>query len=150
MTNASPTRLSARERSHGILARYVLFVIIASVMNLVTQGIVFGLAPVQPLTVSILAGTGIGFVVKYCLDKRWIFFDDYGGAAKEVRKIVLYCAFSVAITLVFWVFEISFFLVGGTNLAKYTDAEIGLAIGNYVKYLLDRAYTFNPKARSWK
>lgn len=149
MTNASPARLSARERSFVILARYVLFAIIAGVMNLVTQAIAFGLAPVQPLAVSILAGTGVGFVVKYILDKRWIFFDDYDGAAKEARKIVLYASFSVAMTLVFWGFEIAFVIVGGTDLAKYTGAVIGLAIGNFAKYLLDRTFTFNAKARSW-
>lgn len=118
-------------------------------MNLVTQAIAFGLAPVQPLAVSILAGTGVGFVVKYILDKRWIFFDDYDGAAKEARKIVLYASFSVAMTLVFWGFEIAFVIVGGTDLAKYTGAVIGLAIGNFAKYLLDRTFTFNAKARSW-
>lgn len=146
MTNASPARLSARERSFAIFVRYVVFAIIAGATNLVTQAIVFGLAPVQPLAASILAGTGVGFVVKYILDKRWIFFDDYDGAAKEVRKIVLYASFSVAMTLVFWGFEVTFFVLGGDNLAKYTGAVIGLAIGNFAKYLLDRAFTFNPKA----
>jgi putative flippase GtrA len=136
-------------RSHVILVRYVLFAIIAGVANLLTQAIVFALAPAQSLALSILAGTGVGFVVKYILDKRWIFFDDYDGAAKEIHKIALYGSFSVAMTLVFWGFEIAFLAIGGTNLAKYTGAVIGLAIGNFAKYLLDRTFTFNQKARSW-
>ena len=142
--------LSAREHSFAILVRYVSFAIIAGAMNLMTQAIVFGLAPVQPLAASILAGTAVGFMVKYILDKRWIFFDDYDGAAQEVRKIFLYGSFSVAMTLVFWGFEIAFFEIGGTQTAKYTGAVIGLSIGNFAKYLLDRGITFNQKARSWK
>ena len=100
----------------------------------------------QPLALSILAGTGVGFAVKYLLDKRWIFFDGYHGPAREARKIFLYGSFSVAMTLIFWGFEVGFLAVFGTNTAKYTGAVIGLAIGNFLKYLLDRTFTFgrNP------
>lgn len=142
--------LSVREHSFGIFVRYVLFAIIAGGFNLVTQAIVFGLAPEQPLAASILAGTAVGFIMKYILDKRWIFFDVYDGVAQEVRKIFLYGSFSVAMTLVFWGFEIVFFEIGGTQFAKYTGAVIGLSIGNFAKYLLDRGITFDQKGQSWK
>jgi len=139
----------AKERSATILVRYVAFAIIAGAVNLVTQAVVYFIAPVQPLALSILAGTAAGFVAKYVLDKRWIFFDRYDGACMEIHKIVLYALFSVAMTLVFWGFEIMFLAVGGTSLAKYTGATIGLAIGNFSKYFLDRRFTFNQKARLW-
>src|SRR5208283_921394 len=146
MMDAQASSLSARERSFAIMVRYVLFAIIAGVMNLLTQWMVFGLAPVRPLATSILAGTAVGFIVKYFLDKRWIFFAADGGVRQEVHRLFLYGTFSVAMTLVFWAFEISFLAIGGTDLAKYAGAVIGLAIGNFTKYLLDRSFTFDQKA----
>jgi putative flippase GtrA len=75
--------------SPPLFFRYVLFAIIAGLANLGTQAIVFEVAPVKPLALSILVGAAAGFAVKYILDKRWIFFDDYSGATKEAQKIVL-------------------------------------------------------------
>lgn len=131
------------------MIRYVLFAIAAGATNLLTQAVVFRLAPIEPLAASILAGTVIGFIVKYVLDKRWIFFDDYNGVRQEVSKVVLYGLFSVVMTLLFWAFEIVFLMIGGTETAKYSGAAIGLAIGYVLKYLLDKKITFNQKARSW-
>lgn len=150
MPNAQSSKLSDRQYSFAIPVRYALFAIIAGAVNLLTQGIVFGLAPVQPLALSILAGTAAGFIVKYFLDKHWIFFDGYDSAAGEARKIVLYASFSVATTLIFWGFELAFLAIGGTARAKYTGAAIGLVIGNVTKYLLDRSFTFNRQARLWR
>jgi putative flippase GtrA len=151
MTNAPPlTPPSGRPRPAAIAARYLLFAVIAGAMNLGVQAVAFALLPVQPLALSILAGTGVGFAVKYLLDKRWIFFDGYHGPAREARKIFLYGSFSVAMTLIFWAFEVGFLAIFGTNTAKYVGAIIGLAIGNFLKYLLDRTFTFgqNPGAVS--
>ena len=53
-------------------------------------------------------------------------------------------------TLLFWSFEIAFWKIGGTELAKYLGAAIGLAIGNFAKYLLDRSFTFARRAEIWK
>src|SRR6516165_8287557 len=91
-----------------------------------------------------LASRYILFVVKYLLDKHWIFFDGYHGPGREARKIFLYGAFSVAMTLIFWGFEVGFLAVWKTDFAKYAGAVIGLALGNFLKYQLDRAFTFNP------
>jgi hypothetical protein len=54
----------------------------------------------------------------------------------------------VAMTLVFWAFEIAFLAIGG--FAKYTGAVVGLSIGNFAKCLLDRTFTFNRPAHKWK
>ena len=68
---------------------YVLFAVVATLANLATQEIVIRLAPVAPLTSSILAGTAAGFVLKYVLDKRWVFDDRYGGHREELQKVTL-------------------------------------------------------------
>jgi putative flippase GtrA len=154
MISAPQAGLVGKPRPATIAYRYVLFAVIAGAMNLGAQAITFALAPAYPLALSIVVGTAVGFVVKYLLDKKYIFFDDYSGAGAEARKVVLYGSFSVAMTLVFWAFEIGFFAIWGTDAAKFSGAVIGLAIGNYAKYLLDRTFTFGSnggveKAQAW-
>ena len=128
-----------------MFVRYVLFAIIATLVNLVTQEIVIRIAPVAPLALSILMGTAAGFILKYVLDKKWVFDDDYGGHRQEFQKITLYGAFSVLTTLVFWGFEVAFWMLWQTDLAKYTGAVLGLAIGYAAKFILDRTFVFKER-----
>ncbi len=129
----------------GMLFRYGVFAIVAMIANLATQEIVIRLAPVAPLTLSILAGTAAGFVLKYILDKRFVFEDGYDGHAREAQKVALYGAFSVITTLVFWGFEVAFWMIWGTDTAKYTGAVIGLTIGYVAKFALDRTFVFRER-----
>jgi putative flippase GtrA len=128
-----------------MFVRYVLFAVIATLANLVTQEIVIRVAPVAPLTLSILMGTATGFILKYGLDKKWVFEDDYGGHRQELQKITLYGAFSVLTTLGFWGFEVAFWMIWQTDLAKYTGAVLGLAIGYTAKFILDRTFVFKER-----
>jgi putative flippase GtrA len=125
--------------------RYVLFAVLATLANLLTQEAVLQLAPVRQLEVSILAGTVVGFALKYALDKRWIFYDAYTSHSGELRKVILYGLFSVVTTLIFWGFEVTFFTIWETSFAKYTGAVLGLAIGYAAKFFLDRAYVFRER-----
>ena len=121
---------------------YIAFAAVSMAANLLAQEAVVRLSPVYPLALSILAGTAAGFVVKYVLDKRWIFRDGYATGREELRKVSLYGFFSVFTTLIFWAFEVAFWTVWGTDVAKYTGAVVGLCIGYGVKYLLDRTFVF--------
>lgn len=121
---------------------YLLFAAISIVANLASQEAVYRVAPLWQLEASILAGTIVGFTVKYLLDKHYIFFDRTTTRDAEIGKILRYGIFSVFTTLVFWAFEFAFFHVWGTTLAKYLGAVIGLTIGYVIKYFLDRRYTF--------
>jgi putative flippase GtrA len=125
--------------------RYLLFAAVATLANLAAQEAIVLLAPTAPLMLSILAGTGAGFVVKYVLDKKWIFYDAYTTHRDEVRKVTLYGLFSVLTTLVFWGFEVTFWTIWRTDLAKYTGAVLGLGIGYAAKFLLDQTYVFRGR-----
>jgi putative flippase GtrA len=92
------------------------------------------------------AGAAAGFAVKYVLDKNWIFYDDYTTHRDEVRKVTLYGLFSVVTTLVFWGFEVSFWAIWRSDLAKYAGAVIGLAIGYGIKFALDRRFVFRGRS----
>jgi putative flippase GtrA len=126
-----------------ILVRYVLFAAAATAVNLAAQEMVIRLAP---LAVSILAGTAAGFAVKYILDKKWIFYDAYSGHRDEARKVTLYALFSVVTTLIFWGFEVAFWTIWRTDLAKYAGAVLGLAIGYAAKFTLDQTYVFKERS----
>ncbi|HEX2147658.1 MAG TPA: GtrA family protein [Pseudorhizobium sp.] len=125
--------------------RYVLFAVISTVVNFAVQELAISAAPAQPLMLSIFLGTGAGFVVKYILDKKWIFYDGYTSRASEARKVSLYGMFSIVTTIIFWSFEVAFWTIWGTDLAKYTGGAIGLAIGYASKYALDRKFVFRAE-----
>ena len=131
------------------IIRYALFAAVSTLVNLGTQEFVLRAFPVLPLTVAIVAGTLVGFALKYVLDKRWIFFDGYDGHAREARKVVLYGLFSIVTTLVFWGFELSFWAIWRTATAKYAGAVLGLAIGYTAKYVADRHLVFVQRSAPW-
>jgi putative flippase GtrA len=128
-----------------MFCRYVLFAILATLVNLVTQEIAIRLTPVAPLPSSIILGTAAGFILKYWLDKRWVFDDGYGNHRQELQKITLYGAFSILTTLVFWGFEVAFWMIWQTDFAKYAGAIFGLAIGYVAKFVLDRTFVFKGR-----
>ena len=128
-----------------ILVRYVLFAVIATLANLLTQEAVVQLAPGNQLALSIFAGTVVGFALKYVLDKKWIFYDAYTSHSGELRKVFLYGLFSVVTTLIFWGVEVTFWTVWETSFAKYTGAVLGLAIGYAAKFYLDRSFVFRER-----
>jgi putative flippase GtrA len=137
--DANPTALS----SHAIAVRYIMFAIIAGLANLATQeATIQVLPPLVPVMLSVLAGTAVGFVVKYLLDKSYVFLDGYDGHVAELRKVFLYGFFSIATTLLFWAVELSFWYIWNTIEAKYIGAVGGLSIGNWLKYMLDRTWVF--------
>lgn len=139
----------------ALLLRYAGFAALATAVNLGAQRMVLwagaallpALAPAVLLVGAILAGTGVGLVLKYYLDKRWIFADRETGLAAHSRKLGLYTAMGLVTTAIFWGFETAAWAVWGTTLAREAGAITGLAIGYAVKYRLDRRYVFRPSSR---
>jgi putative flippase GtrA len=139
------TALRPNLPAHVIFVRYVLFAVVSGLSNLASQEIVVRVLPLAPIMASVLFGTGVGFLVKYLLDKRWIFLDTYDGHVAEIRKFTVYGLSGVGTTLLFWTIELGAWHVWQTVEAKYIGAVIGLSLGNWIKYLLDRQYVF-PRA----
>ena len=76
-----------------LVLSYALLALIATVANIGAQDLAIRLySGVNSVVLSIAIGTGVGLVVKYALDKRWIFLDAYETHAAELRKIVIYGA----------------------------------------------------------
>lgn len=128
-----------------IALRYVIFAVIATIANLGIQRVV--LMGGEGLFVwAVLAGTAVGLVVKYLLDKRWIFLDTSTGTAAHARKFTLYTVMGLLTTAIFWGMETAFWLTWRTDMMRELGAVIGLAIGYFVKYRLDRKYVFGDNS----
>lgn len=127
----------------NLALRYALFACIATAVNIAVQAGVSALYnQAFHLMVAMACGTVAGLVPKYFLDKRWIFADRSTGLDNHVRKFTLYTAMSVATTLIFWATEFSFDRIGHGGVTRYVGAVLGLVLGYWAKYRLDRRLVF--------
>lgn len=94
---------------------------------------------------SIVVATGIGLIVKYILDKKYIFLYEPEDLKDDSKKFILYTIMGIATTIIFLSFEYSFEYIFKTEFMRYVGATIGLTIGYIVKYILDKKFVFrNP------
>ncbi|ODM49014.1 polysaccharide biosynthesis protein GtrA [Ruegeria sp. PBVC088] len=126
-----------------LLLRYAGFAVLATLANLATQRLVLlagdgGTA----FALAVGAGTLVGLVVKYLLDKRWIFYEDATGLRAHGRKFTLYTVMGIVTTAVFWGTETAFWIFWKTDVMRELGAVLGLTIGYVIKYNLDRRFVF--------
>ena len=127
----------------GLALRYTLFAVIATLANLGMQRLVLTAGDSGAIfTAAIGAGTLVGLVVKYVLDKRWIFYDSSTGLRAHGRKFALYTAMGIVTTCIFWGSETAFWLIWGTDTMREFGAILGLMVGYVTKYILDRRFVF--------
>lgn len=128
----------------SLLFLYSLFAIIAIAANVLSQE--FALLFYQgahELVVAIPVGTAVGLVVKFVLDRKYIFKADSVPLSKDGRQFIAYAATGVLTTVLFWGSEIVFELLFASREARYIGAILGLSCGYILKYQLDRRYVFS-------
>jgi len=122
--------------------KYALFALIATILNLATQRVIDTFYQgFLAYWVSLGFGTLIGLAIKYVLDKKYIFAYIAKNKADDAKKFVLYIFMGVFTTLIFWGFQTLFFTLWGND-AKFLGAIIGLSIGYFTKYQLDKRFVF--------
>lgn len=127
-----------------LVFRYAAFAVVATIANLAMQRVVLTWGDGGAIfAVAVAAGTLVGLIIKYALDKRWIFYDLDTGVKAHGQKFSLYTLMGVITTAIFWGTETAFWLVWETDLMRELGAVIGLSIGYVVKYQLDRRFVFN-------
>ena len=127
----------------NLILRYSAFAILATAINLGVQRLVLANgSSAFYFAFAVGAGTLAGLVVKYILDKRWIFHDSETGVKAHRVKFSRYTAMGLITTTIFWGTETSFWLIWQTHLMRELGAVIGLSIGYVAKYHLDRRYVF--------
>jgi len=126
---------------------YTILAVIATVANIGAQDLVtrFYQGPL-PVILSVFVGTGAGLVVKYLLDKRYIFAFQSKSLSHDSQVFFLYSIMGIVTTLVFWGFEFSFHLLFETKEMRYLGGILGLAVGYLTKYHLDKRYVFRTEA----
>tara|TARA_R110001606_G_scaffold182422_1_gene329104 strand:+ start:4299 stop:4703 length:405 start_codon:yes stop_codon:yes gene_type:complete len=133
----------------SLLFLYSLFAIIAIAANVLSQE--FALLfyrGAHELVVAIPVGTAVGLVVKFVLDRKYIFKADTVPLSKDGRQFIAYAATGVLTTVLFWGSEIAFELLFASREARYVGAILGLSCGYILKYQLDRRYVFTRVRQS--
>ena len=127
--------------------KYGLFAVCSMVLNLGSQWVVKEMV-VGPLAIypAILVGTATGLIVKYVLDKRYIFFFATRDKRHDLSTFLLYTVMGVFTTGVFWGTELLFHFAFPDPGSAYLGGLLGLSIGYTAKYFLDRRWVFQTAA----
>jgi putative flippase GtrA len=142
-----------------LVVTYSLFALVAIVVNLGAQHLTISLmshlslgvrAIHLPLLfegpwnmlVGMLVGTLVGLMVKYLLDKRYIFDYEPKDLKSDGVAFILYSAMGLVTTAIFYATQLIFFKLFKTQIAFYIGGAIGLSIGYWVKYELDKRFVF--------
>ena len=126
-----------------LIVRYAFFAVVATLANLAAQRIVLSIGTSAfYFATAVGVGTMVGLIIKFLLDKRWIFYDQVAGLKDHSQKLSLYTAMGVITTAIFWGTETAFWLIWQTDMMRELGAVIGLSIGYVVKYNLDRRFVF--------
>jgi len=130
----------------NIAIKYTIFAVTSTLFNLLFQYFSFlGYSGFGSLYVAMFIGTLAGLVVKYILDKKFIFYHVVENKKDDAMKFVLYSLMGVFTTIIFWGTEMAFHALSEEPNAKYIGAVIGLSIGYVIKYFLDKKYVFIHK-----
>lgn len=126
-----------------LILRYAGFAVLATAANLATQRLVLAWGDsASYLALAIAMGTLVGLLLKYILDKRWIFHDTSTGVQAHGKKFMLYTVMGLVTTAIFWGTEVAFWLIWKTDIMRELGAILGLSVGYIVKYNLDRKFVF--------
>ncbi len=128
-----------------IIFNYTLFSIYAILLNLFFQEFSFMILIKGNIYVSIIVGTIAGLILKYYLDKKYIFNFNTDRVIKETKIFILYSITGIFTTFIFWTLELVFHYFFHLKYMKYLGAVLGLTIGYIVKYHLDKNIVFKRR-----
>ena len=127
-----------------IVVLYALFAVLSVAINIGSQIIsVWLYKGLFSVEISILVGTVMGLPVRYFLDKRYIFDFTSKNLVHDGKLFTLYSTMGLITTLIFWGIEYTFHHIYDTDIMRYLGGILGLSIGFYVKYKLDKKYVFS-------
>ncbi len=126
---------------------YSFFALVTTVANLGSQMVsVAFYSGIYAIPVSMIIGTAIGLLMKYVLDKRYIFKAQTKNLAHDGYLFILYTAMGLITTAIFWLVEYGFHWIFNNDGMRYLGGALGLAIGYTLKYQLDKRYVFQKAA----
>lgn len=133
--------------STKLAIKYAVFAVAATAVNIAAQDLVIrSYNGAFAILGSIAVGTGAGLIVKYVLDKRYIFRFRAHNMVHDTRTLALYTVMGVVTTFIFWGFELGFHHLFETKKMRYLGGVMGLVIGYLTKYRLDKRFVFRVEA----
>jgi putative flippase GtrA len=143
------TVLAPNARPAVIAGKYALFAGIATGCNLGVQALAdYSYRGALAVYASLFAGTLVGLVVKYLLDKNYIFYDRTTGLVRRGGQFVRYVLTGVLTTAIFWGFELGAYHGFHNQAARYLGGALGLAVGYWLKYQLDTRIVFAQRGET--
>ncbi len=129
-----------------LVATYTILAIVATLANICAQEIALRAYSGQyHIMLSVIAGTAVGLLVKYILDKKYIFRFRAKNMAHDGYVFLLYLLMGLVTTAIFWGLEFAFHFLFSSKEMRYLGGIIGLAIGYTIKYHLDKNYVFRER-----
>lgn len=126
-----------------LVTLYSTFAAIAIAANIGAQWAVISIySGPSPIVLSMVVGTGVGLVLKYLLDKAYVFRYRASSGAAEATTFLLYSLMGLLTTAIFWGVELAFHLIFETDAMRYVGGVLGLALGYWIKYRLDARFVF--------
>ena len=125
---------------------YALVSALATAANIGTQAVAMWIySGAYAVALSVLAGTAMGFPIKYLLEKKHVFGFKADNLGHDTRLFILYGFMGVFTTAIFWGIEFAFHQFFGTDGMRYLGGAIGLTVGSYIKYHLDKRFVFKQE-----
>ena len=129
-----------------IALAYALVSGLATAANIGTQAVsMWVYSGTYAVALSVLAGTAMGFPIKYVLEKKHVFDFKADNLGHDTRLFILYGFMGVFTTAIFWGIEFAFQYIYGTDAMRYLGGAIGLTLGSYIKYHLDKRFVFKQE-----
>ena len=126
---------------------YAILAVIATAANIASQDVALRFyTGMYDVLFSVFVGTAVGLVVKYVLDKAYIFRFQAKNAIDDGQTFMLYTLTGIITTAIFWGLEFGFDWMFQSKEMRYLGGIIGLSIGYVAKYQLDKRFVFGEPA----
>jgi len=133
-----------------LVVLYILFAGLSTLVNIGSQMIsMMTYSGSYAITISILIGTLAGLPLRYVLEKRFIFSFQSNSMAQDGHLFFMYSLMGIFTTALFWITEYVFHLIFITSFMRYIGGILGLSIGYFIKYWLDKRFVFINKNRKF-
>jgi putative flippase GtrA len=130
-----------------IAVLYSLFAGFSTAVNIGSQMLsMFIYSGIYAVEISIFIGTLAGLPLRFFLEKRYIFSFQSKNIKHNGYLFILYSFMGVITTAIFWGTEYAFHLIFTTDMMRYMGGVLGLSIGYYIKYQLDKRFVFVDKS----
>jgi hypothetical protein len=131
-----------------IAVLYSLFAGLSTVVNICSQMLSMLIyRGVYAVEISIFIGTLGGLPLRFFLEKRYIFSFQSKNIKHDGQLFILYSFMSVFTTAIFWGTEYAFHLIFTSDVMRYFGGVLGLSIGYFIKYQLDKRFVFVNKSK---